>query len=86
MDIKRPGPAFSAILGQCGWEAAGFNAYLSLQEVEAKAINALLPNIENRNDSDSAIEDGGNDPSSPSYKRHRSRYNAPLVNSHYIVF
>ena len=47
MEIKRSGSTLAVILGSGGWTAAGFRAYLSLQEDEEAALKALLTSIEN---------------------------------------
>ena len=57
MEIKRSGSTLGVILGTGGWTAAGFRAYLSLQEDEESSIKALLKRVEMNIDSgDSADE------------------------------
>ena len=70
MEIKRSGSTLAVILGSGGWTAAGFRAYLSLQEDEEAALKALLTSIENGGDSDSGNE-SANHPSSSGPKRGR---------------
>ena len=70
MVIKRSGSTLAVILGSGGWRAAGFRAYLSLQEDEEANIKALLFNIERGYEPDDSAKDDSDKDITP-YKRRR---------------
>ena len=65
MEIKRSGSTLAVILGAGGWRAAGFKAYLSLQEDEEANIRALLVDIDRGVESDDSARNHSDSDNSP---------------------